>query len=580
MNIFQAYKFFLKNLSVKEKIRLIILTISSLFLSILEFLSIILIYPFILSLQNLSGDQTIINDKIEAFRIFLDYDLDGFVKLLFFLIIIFFILFNILNLILLYNFSFFWSKIIGKLTFRVFRYYTEMEYLNLLNINNASILKDIIFEVKRFVSMFIAPISTILNKLFTILIMILGVTYIEPKISLIMFGLLFVYYFSIYKILKKIAKQNSQGLSAQFQKVIKSVDETINNFTFFKISNLLRQQSEKLFQSSSKLNRLEAKNDIIAILPKYILEIIFFVFGMILIFYLFGENLFFIYLAKIALIFIVFIKIAPSFQLVYSLFISVKGHYTSAGTLQKPLNYVSSLENLNQKEIININNLDKAYEINVQNLSFRYANNKNNLFENFSYKFKKDKIYAIKGESGIGKSTLMNILSGLIENYKGDIYFNSKNLRNIDKLNWYNKISIVPQNVFINEDTLLNNVILDEEKQTIKTEIDKANYAILKSGLKNFVEKLENGTNTLIKNNAKLISGGEKQRLAIARAIYKSSDILFFDEPVNNLDTENINKFKETLNEIKKDKIIIIIAHQKELYSFCDEIIYIGEKIT
>jgi ATP-binding cassette, subfamily B, bacterial PglK len=577
MNISQAYKFFLKTLSTKEKIKLIILTISSFFLAILEFLSIILIYPFILSLQNLSGGETIVNDKIENFRLFLNYDLDGFIKILFFLIIVFFILFNILNLILIYNFSYFWSKIIGKLQFQVFRYYTEMKYLDLLNVNNASILKDIIFEAKRFISMFISPISTILNKVFTIIIMILGVTYIEPKISLIMFGLLFTYYFSTYKLLKKTAKKNSLGLSAQFQKVIKSVDETINNFIFFKISNLLKKQSEKLFQFSSQMNKLEAKNDIIAILPKYILEIVFFIFGMCLIFYLFSQNLFFIYLAKIVLIFIVFVKIAPTFQLVYSLFISVKGHYSSAESLQKPLNHIFNLKNFNEKQIINQKNLDKTNEIHVKNLSFRYKNDKNYLFENFSYKFKKDKIYAIKGESGVGKSTLMNILSGLIEDYKGDIYFNNENLRNINKFNWYNKISIVPQNVFINEDTLLNNVILDEGMQTIKREIDKANYAISKSGLNFFVEQLENGINTLIKNNAKLISGGEKQRLAIARAIYKNSEILFFDEPVNNLDIENINRFKETLNEIKKDRIIIIIAHQKELYSFCDETIYIGE---
>ena len=112
MNIIQAYQFFLNNLSKNEKTKLIVLTISSLFLSILEFFSIILIYPFILSLQNLSGDQIIPNDKIDAIRLFLNYELDDFVKLLFILIIVFFILFNIFNLILLYNFSYFWSKII------------------------------------------------------------------------------------------------------------------------------------------------------------------------------------------------------------------------------------------------------------------------------------------------------------------------------------------------------------------------------------------------------------------------------------------------------------------------------------
>ena len=188
----------------------------------------------------------------------------------------------------------------------------------------------------------------------------------------------------------------------------------------------------------------------------------------------------------------------------------------------------------------------------------------------------KDKIYAIKGESGIGKSTLLNILCGLIDNYRGEIYFNGVNFRNINKAKWFNKITIVPQNIFINEDTLINNIILDSEMQSNKTEIKKAEKAILKSGLQDFILKLNNGIHTIIKNNAKLISGGEKQRLAIARAIYKNSDVLFFDEPVNNLDLENINNFKKTLNEIKKDKIIIIIAHQKELYSFCDEIIYIN----
>ena len=123
---------------------------------------------------------------------------------------------------------------------------------------------------------------------------------------------------------------------------------------------------------------------------------------------------------------------------------------------------------------------------------------------------------------------------------------------------------------------MLNNVILDDQKQRIPKEIDKANSALEESGLKLY-KNLEYGTNTTIKNNAKMISGGEKQRLAIARAIYKNSSS-FFDEPVNNLDVENINKFKEVISEIKKEKIIIIIAHQKELYSFCDEIIYIGEK--
>ena len=81
-----------------------------------------------------------------------------------------------------------------------------------------------------------------------------------------MFGILFIYYFSTYKILKRIAKKNSIGLSSQFQKIVKSVEETINNFTFFKISNLINKQSNNILNYTSGMNKLEAKNDIISIL--------------------------------------------------------------------------------------------------------------------------------------------------------------------------------------------------------------------------------------------------------------------------------------------------------------------------
>lgn len=576
MNILQSYIFFLKILSKNEKLKLLYLTASSLFLSILEFLSIILIYPFILSLQNLSSENKIINEKIETIRIYLNYEAEDFVKLLFILIIAFFVLFNLFNLLLLYHFSFFWSKIIGKMQYKVFKYYTELEYLQLLSINNASILKDIIFEVKRYISMFVSPISTIANKLFTIIIIIAGVTYIEPEISIIMFGILLIYYFSTYKILKKIAKKNSIGLSNQFQKIIKSVDETMNNFTFFKISNLLDKQSEKILSFTTGMNKLEAKNDIISILPRYILEIIFFIFGIILIFILFKENLFFLYLAKIALIFIVFVKIAPSFQLVYSLLISIKGHFSSSNSLREPLQ--AKLNSNEQNKEKYLKELDKIDSITLNNLSYSYKNKKNELFQNLSYKFYKNKIYAIKGESGIGKSTLVNIICGLINNYKGEILLNDIDFKELNKVRWFNKVSIVPQNIFINDDSLINNIVLDSSLANKKNEIEKKVIdAISRAGLDDFVSKLENGLETQIKNNAKLISGGEKQRLAIARAIYKNSQILFFDEPVNNLDSENIEKFKKTLKELSKNKIIIIIAHQKELYSYCDEIIHLDK---
>ena len=92
------------------------------------------------------------------------------------------------------------------------------------------------------------------------------------------------------------------------------------------------------------------------------------------------------------------------------------------------------------------------------------------------------------------------------------------------------------------------------------------------TGLDEFVQNQENGLDSIIKNNAKLISGGEKQRIALARALYKNAQIMLFDEPINNLDTKNSDIFKNTLKTIKDNRIIILVAHQDEIINFCDKV--------
>jgi len=273
-----------------------------------------------------------------------------------------------------------------------------------------------------------------------------------------------------------------------------------------------------------------------------------------------------LYTAKIALIFIVFLRVAPAFQLIYSLFILIRGNFSSVNSLITPL----SNKNFNKTgNFLKINN--SISSIRLQNLSFRYPAEQKNILNNKNFIFKKNNIYAIKGPSGSGKTTLMNILLGIIDDYDGDIYINKINFKNVNKKEWFSKVTIVPQNIFLNEDTLLNNIILGSSKINDKS-IHKVKYAIKLSGLENFSKNLNKGIDTKIINNAKMISGGEKQRIAIARALFKKADVIFFDEPVNNLDILNIKYFINTISNIKKNKIIIIIAHQKELISFCDEV--------
>jgi ABC-type multidrug transport system fused ATPase/permease subunit len=569
MKISQAYFFFLKNISKKEKYKLFFLTACSLFLAIFEFLSIILIYPFIISLQNIQRsdlDPGVV--KIYVIRDYFNLTNDEFVKILLFLIIFFFIIFNFINLIILYRFSYFWSQIIGKLQAKVFNYYTNLQYNSLLHVNTTLIVKNIIYEVKRFITMFIAPVSTILNKVFSVLIIIIAVTYIEPKISLILFGTLLIYYLTVYKFLKKIAKKNSLALSDKFQSILKHVDETVGNFQFLKISNLITRENEKFRANTSNINNLDAKNDIISILPKSFLEILFFIIGLFFLYYLIGNDLIFLYLAKVALVFIVFIKVTPSFQLMYSLFISIKGHYSCVDALLEPLSLEFNSKEKNPEQELSIK---KISSISVQNLSFNFSTNQSRkIIKNLSCEFFSNSIFAIQGPSGSGKSTLLNILLGLEKNYEGKILVNNIDLKNVSLNSWHKNITYVPQNIYLFDGTLKDNITFAEKDSDI--DYNKLNRSIENAGLVSFVKNLDRGLDSAIKNNAKLISGGEKQRIALARALYKESALVLLDEPINNLDKDNADIFKSTLQNIKKDRIIILVAHQPEIVNFCDKI--------
>jgi len=274
MSIIQAYIFFLKNIDYKDKLNLLLLTLLALFISIFDFLSIILVYPFITTLQK-SSDFAVDDSKFIYLQNYFQLTDNDFIKYILFFILLFFLIYNFVNIYVFYKFSYFWNKVTAKFQYKVFKYYTNLKYLDLLNINSSLILRNIIFEVKRFFSTFVAPISTIINLLFIIILLMIGVAYVALDLAFILFGIIFYYYFFIYKFLKKKASNNSVILSNKFDKILKSVDETVNNFVFFKITNLINKQNLDFKKNTQEINHYEALNNVLAILPKYILQIFF-----------------------------------------------------------------------------------------------------------------------------------------------------------------------------------------------------------------------------------------------------------------------------------------------------------------
>jgi ATP-binding cassette, subfamily B, bacterial PglK len=204
--------------------------------------------------------------------------------------------------------------------------------------------------------------------------------------------------------------------------------------------------------------------------------------------------------------------------------------------------------------------------IKFQNLSFKYGNN--SIIKNLNNKFNDSLIIGIKGQSGSGKTTLIEILLGLLKPSSGKIYFNnhdiSKNL-----LNWTKQVSYISQDNNLFSGSIAQNIAfeLDEsliESHQIKTLLKKINI--------NFYKKFQNKLNKQISYNSRNLSGGEKQRISIARGLFRGKKIIILDEVTSSLDLKNSNEIMNELIKFKKDKIIILISHKDSSLKFCDEI--------
>ena len=213
-------------------------------------------------------------------------------------------------------------------------------------------------------------------------------------------------------------------------------------------------------------------------------------------------------------------------------------------------------------------------KIELKNLSFKFEKTEKKIIENLDLEIKKGDCIGIYGESGSGKTTLLNLFTGLLEPDEGKILVDDKNI-SINKRKWQNNISYIPQNVFIIDDTILKNVALGEVESNINYEKVKESLKI--SNLENFVQKLPQGIHTKSGELGDRFSGGQKQRLAIARAIYNNANIFIFDEFTNFLDKENEDKImKEILNMVGKTRVII--SHNTEMLKLCDKIFELNDK--
>ena len=453
---------------------------------------------------------------------------------------------------------------------KLFKNIMNAPYLFHLNSNSSDFHRDIQSNI----GFFSATANAITVFLIEILI-ILGLVLLALKINFVVtfsiILILFIFGFLFLNFTKKINLSLGKDVHESSQLRVKSLIEGLGGIKEILIFNKIDNFINQFKKSNLRLTSAKKNNSIIGSLPRYIIEVVLvsiLVITLLVVSLL--DNPISSNLTLLGFFSATFIRLTPSAYRIISSLQRIKFTQKILNSLYKNLTYFDkiNLENIeefkkNKKNIIEIKN-----KIIIKNLEFSY-NSKNNLFSNTNLEIKIGDTIGIFGDSGSGKSSFINLLIGLLKPKSGQILINGIDINsNINA--WRESIGYVPQNIFLIDDTLKRNISFDLEIDT--GDVKKINECLKQSELINFVNNLQNGLDTIVGERGSRISGGQLQRVGIARALYNDPKILIFDESTSALDKETELEIIKNIYKFKSKKTLIIITHKKELLKECDKI--------
>jgi len=276
----------------------------------------------------------------------------------------------------------------------------------------------------------------------------------------------------------------------------------------------------------------------------------------------------------LTLLAIVVVRLVPSFNMITTHLTSLGYNFAAVRILQDEFKYIKK----NNKKLLELKKVNKkdfaVKELSLNNVSFYYPGYKRTVLNNISMRIETGSTIAIVGPSGAGKSTLVDIILGLLEPTSGEITINGKPIAENIQM-WHKQIGFVPQDIYLNDDTIKSNIAFGQEKDEIDE--NQLKQALSLSKLDEFVESLPNTINTFVGNRGVKLSGGQLQRLGIARCLYQNPNVLLMDEATSSLDYETEREIVQSINNIKKNKTVIVIAHRQSTIKNSDIIYYLRD---
>jgi ATP-binding cassette, subfamily B, bacterial PglK len=553
------------------RFKAILIFLTSILAAILDVLSIALILPLVTILIN-PDDLGFLNKYFNFDDLISLLDKGDFIIvgvsiffLLIFLKVVAIILLNI------YKANFYY-KVKIKMTSLLYQKYLNADYLFHIYNNSSLMITNIHSEIGLFVKKVLSIFSDIFLDIILFLFLLtilLNIRVYETLIALCTFIIFVLLYYNIIK--KRLDYWGKERQKTDRSK-LKHIQQSLLGIKDVKLYLKETFFENILLNIVKKRENITKKIVYISPLPRYLLEIgtIFFIL-IFTIFFTKNKDDFSLLLPEFALYFASFLRMLPIFIKLINNLQTLKLGFPIVRNLHvefKKEQKLNTITNKNQEEI----SFKKS--IKFQNVSFKYPNKPELIFENVNLEFGQGKIIGIMGLTGSGKTTFLNLLTTLISPTSGHIFCDDINISGENR-NWKKKISYVTQKTFLTDDTIKNNIIFGDETEYNKSKFEEA---IKFSNLDKFIKNLPNDINTIVGENGTQMSGGQIQRISIARALYNSPEILVFDEATNSLDEDTEKNIINEILALKDRCTIFLVTHNRKLTANCDENYLVDKK--
>ncbi len=458
----------------------------------------------------------------------------------------------------------------------LFKDYVRRPYEFYLDASTPVVMRHIMSDVNGSYNLLLTFLQLFTELFIFAALLVLALVY-SPAMTLVMCAVLGIILLANKMILGPILRRFGHEVQTNSALTTKWIMQAVNGMKETKVLNKERYFVEQYEKSADKLNTIQKRQNSMQNIPRLMIETVC-MCGILLVMAVFlsiGNNLNEM-ITQLGVLAVVAIKLMPSANKL-STYINNIAYYEPSLTAVEDIIIRSHQKDVDTDILFlkkEFEPMNFAKEVKLENITYRYPNTEINILENASVSIPIGKSIGFIGPSGAGKSTTVDILLGLLEPQQGRVMVDGIDIRT-NLPGWYARIGYVPQMIFMLDDTIRNNVAYGVDEKDIDEE--QVWYALREAQMDEFVRGLPDGLDTSIGERGVRISGGQRQRLGIARALYTEPEIMIFDEATSALDNDTESAIMEAIERLHGKKTLVIIAHRLTTIEKCDAVYRVEE---